>query len=334
MRRILTELPRTRISADCALDQQNLASRSLAWFRIGLAAVLLVQALGLIGALNDLFSRHGPVGWYVTWVSPPVGLPTVEWFERALSIAGMPARLGAPLALAAYVASLIGLLAGYRTRWFAFLAWFAHTALITSSHISNYGVDRFAHIGLFYCMVFPVGRTFSYDARWSQAAAEPSIWPWLGWRTLQAHVCIMYTASGIEKASGIQWWNGEAVWRAIMGAPMDSPIDCSFLAYSPWIAQFAGWMTLVLEAGVLAFVWHPRSRRLWLVGMIGMHLSIALLMGLWTFSAVMIVYDLSAFGGIALSRSPVSGAAGAAQFPNKAGIFRAVGLHVGLPAHS
>jgi hypothetical protein len=55
-------------------------------------------------------------------------------------------------------------------------------------------------------------------------------------------------------------------------------------------------MTLVLEAGVLAFVWHPRLRRFWLGGIMGMHLGIALLLGLWTFAAIMIVFDVAAFG--------------------------------------
>jgi hypothetical protein len=64
----------------------------------------------------------------------------------------------------------------------------------------------------------------------------------------------------------------------------------------PWLAQGLCWLTLLLEAGVIAFVWHPRLRRLWLVGIVGMHLNIALLMNLWTFSATMIVFDVAAFG--------------------------------------
>src|SRR5262245_27132255 len=39
--------------------------RPLAWFRVGLASVLLVQALSLPGHLHDLFGRHGMVAWSV-----------------------------------------------------------------------------------------------------------------------------------------------------------------------------------------------------------------------------------------------------------------------------
>ena len=54
-------------------------------------------------------------------------------------------------------------------------------------------------------------------------------------------------------------------------------------------------MTLLLETGAVGFVWHPRLRRVWLVGVVGLHLGIALLLNLWTFSATMIVFDLAAF---------------------------------------
>jgi len=297
MKLIRTRLPRRWNGADWSIHQCDLSNRSLAWFRIGLAGVLLAQAACLIGAVNDLFGQHGPGSWSLTLFDAPPQIPRVSWFEQALSIAGGSTELGAPLALGVYVASLVGLLVGYRTRQFAIIAWLTHTALMTSGQVSTYGADRFAHIGLFYCAVFPVGQTLAFDVRGSKTADEFSIWSWLGLRVLQVHTCIMYTASGIEKAMGEQWWNGEAVWRAIMGAPFECSIDCSFLAYVPWLAKVAGWTTPLLEAGVVAFMWHRRLRRLWLVCIVGMHLGIAVLIGLWAFSAVMIVYDVSAFWG-------------------------------------
>jgi hypothetical protein len=170
---------------------------------------------------------------------------------------------------------------------------------MTSGDMAMYGVDQFAQIGLFYCIWFPVGQALSLDGAGragSDRSNHPSFEAWLGLRILQLHVCIIYTASGLEKALGEQWWNGEAIWRAVMGAPLDPPIDCSFLASVPWLATGLCWLTLLLEAGVVLFVWHPRLRMLWLVGIVGMHLNIALLMNLWTFSATMIVFDVAAFG--------------------------------------
>lgn len=268
----------------------------LAWFRIGLGGVLLVQALSLIGHLDALYGRHGIVEWSVMSESQPAAVPNLAWLDNALSSAGMPKAFAVPLAFGVYVGGLIGLLSGYRTRLAAGLAWLSHTALLTSGEMSIYGVDRFAQIGLFYCVWFPVGHAMSLDQTAGRVRGEPTAEAWLGLRILQLHVCIIYVASGVEKALGEQWWNGEAIWRALMGAPLGSPIDCSFLATTPWLAQGLCWMTLLLEAGVVAVVWHPRARMLWLIAIVGMHVGIALAMNLWTFSATMIVFDIAAFG--------------------------------------
>lgn len=270
--------------------------RTLAYLRIGLAAVFLVQALLLVGHLHDLFGRHGIVAWSVTSESFTPGVPSLAWLDKTLDFAGVPAAFAVPLAFSLYIGGLLGLLLGYRTRLAACIAWLSHTALLSSGDLAMYGVDHFAQIGLFYCVCFPVGQALSLDRVADPETPRPSFETWLGLRILQAHVCIIYTASGVEKALGEQWWNGEAIWRAVMGSPLGSPIDCSFLATVPWLATVLCWMTLLLEAGVVLFVWHPRLRKLWLVGIVGMHLSIAVLMNLWTFSATMIVFDVAAFG--------------------------------------
>jgi len=270
--------------------------RPLAWFRIGLATVLLAQALSLIGHLDDLYGRHGVVDRSVMWVSAPPGIPNLAWFDQALSLVGVPATFGVPLTFAVYVGGLLGLLLGYRTTLAAGLAWLTHTALLVGGFMSSYGVDMFAHIGLFYCVFLPVGDAISLDRSAGREGAGPTFAAWLGLRILQLHVCIIYVASGIEKASGEQWWNGEAIWRALMDAPLGTPIDCSFLATAAWLSRGLCWMTLVLEAGIVAFVWHPRLKMVWLIGIVGMHLGIAILLGLWSFSATMIVFDVAAFG--------------------------------------
>src|SRR2546423_212548 len=86
--------------------------RPLAWFRIGLAGVLLVQALGLVGHLNDLCGRDGVVDWSVMWTTPPAAVPEVKWLDGPLRLTGLPLALDVPLAFAVYVGGLGGLLLG------------------------------------------------------------------------------------------------------------------------------------------------------------------------------------------------------------------------------
>lgn len=274
----------------------------LAWFRIGLSAVLLVQALSLIGHLDDLYGRHGIVEWNVNSESWPAAVPSVAWLDHALVRVRMSQAYAVPLTFAVYIASLASLLLGYRTRLSAVVAWLAHTAFNATGELSIYGVDRFAQIGLFYCIFFPVGEVMSLDTAARREGQTPTFAASLARRLLQLHVIIAYTASGLEKALGEQWWNGEAIFRAIMGMS-DSPIDCSFLAGVPWLARILCWTTLMLEAGAALFVLHPRLRKLWLFGIVSMHLGIAVVLGLWTFSATMIVFDMAAFGFRSLTTS-------------------------------
>jgi hypothetical protein len=293
-------LRRGRVYASCRrrldlLAAQRSPGHPLALFRIGLAGVLLIQTASLIGHFDDLYGRHGFVEWDVTADGLATDLPNLLSFERMLTLAGLPATYTLPAFFSLYMVALFCLMIGCHTRLAAGVAVVAHAALTVSAQWSMYGVDQFAQIGLFYCLVLNVGQSLSVDCAAGRESANPSFGAWLGLKVLQTHVGIAYAASGIEKGLGEQWWNGEAVWRAAMSVH-DPRFDYSFVATVPGLALAACWMTLLLEAGAIAFVWRPLPRRIWLIGITLMHLGIAVLMNLWAFSALMIVFDVVAFG--------------------------------------
>ena|SRR5579872_6727339 len=105
---------------------------------------------------------------------------------------------------------------------------------------------------------------------------------------------MIYLTSGIEKSKGEQWRNGEAIWRAVM-QPGRGFLDLSWLADKPWVALALCWATLVVEIGYAFLIWPRRTRILWAGLTIGLHVGIALFLGLWLFSAIMIVFTASAF---------------------------------------
>jgi hypothetical protein len=99
----------------------------------------------------------------------------------------------------------------------------------------------------------------------------------------------------MEKLSGEQWRNGEAMWRAVM-RPGWEPFDLSWLAFHPWLPLLGCWATLIVELGYAFAIWPRTSRRWWLLAAIGMHAGIAVVLGLWSFAALMVVYNVAAFG--------------------------------------
>ena len=72
-------------------------------------------------------------------------------------------------------------------------------------------------------------------------------------------------------------------------SPPFSTFDLSWLARYPWIPMLAGWGTLVVEIGYAFLIWPRRTRKVWCIATIGLHLGIGLFMGLVFFSSVMIL---------------------------------------------
>lgn len=110
----------------------------------------------------------------------------------------------------------------------------------------------------------PAGHVWSLDRLSGRVSGAATTDARIALRVLQLHLCIVYFASGTEKASGRQWWNGEALWRAVMREDLGH-FDFAFLASVPWLAKIACWGTLLIEVGYPFFVaWGERVRsRCW-----------------------------------------------------------------------
>jgi hypothetical protein len=206
---------------------------------------------------------------------------------------GVDADMSVRLVFYAYVASLVCLLLGWHTRPAAVIAWLTQMAIKTTGVTAIYGVDEFAHIGLFYCVWMPVGCAWSLDLQAGRVSGEATPLARLALRVLQLHLCIVYFSSGIEKASGEQWWNGEAMWRAVM-RPDLAMFDLSRLAQYPTLATFGCVSTLIVEIGYPFMIWNRWTRLPWAAATIGLHVGIAIFLGLWSFAAVMIVFNVAA----------------------------------------
>src|SRR3954468_9534049 len=188
--------------------------RPLAILRLGIAATLIAEAAVVAKHLQEYFGPLGLVQGPLSEALSHPSLPSLSYLSRILSFVGVTPSGTIYIAFVAYVVSLHLLLLGYHTRIAAIASWLLFLALKRSGSAAAYGAFEFAQIGLFYCVVFPVGGTLSLDAfrrpRPPTAAARLSL------RLLQLHLCVVYFSSGIEKALGEQWWNGEAIWRAVM----------------------------------------------------------------------------------------------------------------------
>jgi hypothetical protein len=194
-----------------------------------------------------------------------------------------------------YFTSLLMMLLGIGTRVFSFMAWLLHSATIGSGYLSLYGVDTMLHIFLFYSIFIPLPPKPAWRLFNGTMPAVYSFGGWAALYALRVHLCLIYINTAMAKIQGTQWWNGEAIWRALM-QPQFSVLDFSWLAENAWLAKLICWVTMLVEAGYAFFIWPYATRRFWLWGILLLHLGIALFMGLWIFSITMIMFNICAFG--------------------------------------
>ncbi|WP_437589321.1 HTTM domain-containing protein [Sorangium sp. So ce1000] len=271
------------------------SARPLAALRIGLASVLLMQAALIAPIVYELYGRLGIVQGQLLDGDGASGFPRIGLLVNALSRFGVGESSVIAGVGVLYLLSLAGLLLGWRTRASAACAWLVHLTLMMTAERTNYGADQFANIFLFYLIFMPAGAVLSLERAFGRAPPEPSATARLALRVVQLHLCLVYLSSGVEKARGAAWWDGDAIWRSLM-LPEYRRFDFSWLAHHAWIAVAAGWTVLLVEIGYPIFIWPRRTRRLWVAATVGLHVGIAVFMRLDIFGAIMSVFTIAAFG--------------------------------------
>jgi hypothetical protein len=187
------------------------------------------------------------------------------------------------------------LVIGFASRASAISAWFLHLCAAKSGGFVSYGMDNFVTIALFYLMLSPLPDRCSID--WRLRDLRPHDPQLLGFwrRVLQLHLCVIYFFSGLAKCLGSGWWNGSSVWRALIRPPFNV-IDPEILVRCKYLFPLAGILICVLEFGYPFFIWSTRTRKIWLLSVCALHVAIAITMGMYLFSLVMIVLNVAAFG--------------------------------------
>lgn len=269
--------------------------------RIGIALCLLLQAYWLRGVALDFLSTNGIIQGQIAALLRVPDAPQISWISDALASRGVSETTCIYGVCWLYVVSTVLFGLGLFTRVTSVLTWLLHWILMNTAYSTSYGVDLFSHVFLFYLMFMPAGDALSLDALFRGRWDRSSSWARLSLRILQLHLCIMYLSSGIEKSMGVQWWNGELLWRSFY-LPVYKQYDMTWIVNYPWLSMAFGWATLALELGYCVFIWPRLTRKLWVVSIIGMHLGIIVFLGLGLFGAIMCVLTGTVFGISAMPR--------------------------------
>jgi Vitamin K-dependent gamma-carboxylase len=199
---------------------------------------------------------------------------------------------------------------GLWTRITTVITWMACLCYIQRTTTLVFGLDAMMAILMFYMMIGPCGATLSVD-RWLEIRrarklfgpdnvpeVQPSVLANIALRGMQVHFCFIYLAAGTSKLLGPRWWSGAALWYCYANysfAPMNVPAYNAmlvFLCQNRWLWEIVmsggAAFTLFMEIGLPFLIWHKKLRWLMVCGAVMLHMGIGLIMGLVTFSMVML----------------------------------------------
>ena len=299
-----------------------LAARGTAALRIGYGT------LWTLFLLAEFPEREGAWGPGSAWTAPlerayEAQTPMPGWIRDWLTAV---AGLGDGGFEAFYVLALLaGVLFafGWRTRISSLLFCFVVVALENRSPLITDGGDNVLTLmSLFLCFT-RCGRHWSLDARRAarraeataqarQTGPEPDPRPAPGWLTelraareqivnlmhngavlvIAFQICVVYGTAGLFKVQGSMWQDGTAM-AYVLQLHWFQPwpgLDSWLLGHAMLLAV-AGYVTVLVQVGFPFTVFAPRLKYPSLVVLAGMHLLIAVVLGLPFFSLLMLVGD-------------------------------------------
>lgn len=243
----------------------------------------------------DLQAFLGPEGWLpVEYVRQVQGN---QWSVQSVFFYIKPVWLLWTvhiIALLVFFCFMIGLF----SRTMAVLAFlFAVSYAHRVSPGAFFGLEKTNCMLALYLMLGPCGARYSVDSlrrarRGITTPVAPSTAANLAIRLLQVHLCIIYFFTGMAKVIGETWPAGTAVWWAI-AIPEYRSIDMTWLANWPVFVAMATHATVFWELSYWALVWNRFTRPLVLWMAVFVHGGIALVMGMITFGAGMIIANLA-----------------------------------------
>jgi hypothetical protein len=283
------------------------SDRWLTLLRIGLGVEILIYTWSLHHDWVHLFAADGE-GLIsrdlaeALLTSEGKFVPRLSWLVSIGAMFGLAEDSMLSLLWALLFVAGCCLLIGFFSRGAAVMAWFLHLSAAKSFGFLAYGFDNFMTIGLFYLMLSPLPDGYAIDARiWK----HPHNAVFLGFsrRIAQLHLSLIYFFGGLAKCVGGGWWTGLSLWRALTRPPFDV-LPTDLLIHWRAILPVAGIAVCLLELGYPFLIWPMRTRFVCLIAVIGLHLGIALAMGMYLFSSILIILNVALFAPGSLACDP------------------------------
>ena len=239
--------------------------RSLALFRIALAAVTIAHIAVALPYLTDFFTDTG--------VWPSSLAKSYNSYGFSFHTLGNTVEFQTALAVV-FIFSCLCMMVGYKTRFFTFVCWVFLVSLQTRNWSILQAGDRLHVMLMFWAIFLPLGARFSVDAAFHKTKQLTNHIVNVSTIAVMLQAISVYFFTALAK-DGIQWSDGTAVYYALMGdfaLPTAQELlpytdFMSFLSYSVWYFEIG--LVLLLLSPVL----QTYTRLATMAGLVVMHLS-------------------------------------------------------------
>lgn len=278
-----------------------------AFFRISMGLFFLVHFVSTLTDFNLLFTDQGLIPLEVVGFLGSEKMPSFFFVIKLLGTMNISESAVIMGYIVIYILTCVSLTVGFMSRLSAGVILILHLLIFQSSSTFMYGIDFFKTIAMFYCFLFPLGSFYSLD---SKIFKYNDINPTPFRNLLRIHMCIVYFTSGLDKAFGINWWNGESIWKALhlpgfQSYILDNSSYDIFVSF-PVIPIFIGISTIIIELFYPYFMWKKSTRKVFIWMVVALHTGIIIAMNLYFFGALMILLNLSAFLNLEDSKKPIA----------------------------
>jgi len=114
-------------------------------------------------------------------------------------------------------------------------------------------------------------------------------------RLMQVQLCVIYFFGGFGKALGYDWFTGDAVWLSLNLYMNKFFLDILASNTPKFIYQILSIHILFIELLYPFLIYYKRTKKWIMIDILILHIGISLMIGLHTFSCVMIIFNLMAF---------------------------------------
>jgi len=186
---------------------------------------------------------------------------------------------------------------GWRTRVVTPLFFVFYAAINAQNTPIADGGNYFFRIMLIYLIFADVSRRWSLDsrrrARKNLGESESgTVLHNLALCLVVGQLCLVYLEAGLYKVQGPLWQNGTAMYYPLQSEAYGAiPFLSDVATNLTWAVVLVTYFSVLVQIAFTFMLFHKITRRIALLGILAMHLGIAVLMGLPFFSGIMASAD-------------------------------------------